>query len=575
MPRKNFEDIGQLQGWEYLNGVITGDPDSDTDLCTVTIDGVAHADTPIYYHCDLGAEERDNGAIVGGATGFADGDSVFVLSQRSAAVEEEESPGLFVIAHADGIQTCGHPGAALLQLWDPDEEEMQYIFIYPYDGTVFPIKDVDDSDVSQPFFLSDLVAPSLDVLELRNFFIAANAVSSSANLIYKYDEYDVQHSPGKYFWPEYPIKAVGFYDTEWFDLGYLEKNLGGDYWFNPWGAHNGYVNGWLNPVFKFEPLVLTEEYWDNPRTILGWYTVKGSQYDITLYRHPMLSEPEDARDNPEIVWENAPIFIFPQIWTYFTGWYGHWGRNMLKMWVSDTVSLFQDAYSAWESIDQSTPDTSLANTKCMLYYQEKGSGSKFNTDNFQQLLSEESLYGLFGTTKAAHIATQDTYNYCIPQEMDDFRFDRFGVRVSRFYIGISNALTRLAALVNAERLDVGLSSLTINTALTSAAQGHADWMAENKTVSHIGAGGLNYSTRIWVAKYPTGSSSYSLGENVAGGYPTAAAVMEVWMASTEGHKENILSAVFVDIGLGVAYDDEGAAYWVQDFGWRDPPFSYS
>lgn len=117
MPRKNFENIGVLQGYEYTRGIITDDPDYDMDTCTVRVkdaegNDVDYADTPIFYHCTEDAEEReDNGAIEGGSAGFVKDDEVIVLKQRKGAPghdgEPASEPKIFVIGHAEGIKACG------------------------------------------------------------------------------------------------------------------------------------------------------------------------------------------------------------------------------------------------------------------------------------------------------------------------------------------------------------------------------------------------------------------------------------------------------------------------------------
>ena len=59
--------------------------------------------------------------------------------------------------------------------------------------------------------------------------------------------------------------------------------------------------------------------------------------------------------------------------------------------------------------------------------------------------------------------------------------------------------------------------------------------------------------------------SYSAaGENIAKGQQSPAQVMSSWMNSA-GHRQNILSSNYTDIGVGVAKDANGAIYWVQMF----------
>ncbi len=132
MPRKNFENIGVLQGYEYIRGVITDNPDIDTDTCMVSIknaegNAVEYADTPIFYHCSEDAVEReDNGAIEGAASGFVKDDEVIVLKQRKGAPghdgEPVSEPKIFVIGHVNGIKSC--------------------CFVEPWDGPLFTTKNL-------------------------------------------------------------------------------------------------------------------------------------------------------------------------------------------------------------------------------------------------------------------------------------------------------------------------------------------------------------------------------------------------------------------------------------------------
>jgi uncharacterized protein YkwD len=54
------------------------------------------------------------------------------------------------------------------------------------------------------------------------------------------------------------------------------------------------------------------------------------------------------------------------------------------------------------------------------------------------------------------------------------------------------------------------------------------------------------------------------GENIASGQRTAAEVMQTWMNSS-GHRANILSSTYNQIGVGVARDSSGKLYWTQIF----------
>lgn len=105
--------------------------------------------------------------------------------------------------------------------------------------------------------------------------------------------------------------------------------------------------------------------------------------------------------------------------------------------------------------------------------------------------------------------------------------------------------------------------LASNRELTQAAQRHADWMAANRRMSHRGQGGSNPGTRIKAAGYDW--STY--GENVAYGQSTPEDVMRVWLNSA-GHRRNIKSGSFRDVGFGYSKVLGGRSYWCVTFGSR-------
>jgi len=128
-------------------------------------------------------------------------------------------------------------------------------------------------------------------------------------------------------------------------------------------------------------------------------------------------------------------------------------------------------------------------------------------------------------------------------------------------------------LVNQERTSRGLAPLKRNDALDSAAYGHSQDMGVNDFFSHTGSDGSTAQERIEAAGY---TSWNWIGENVAAGYSSPAAVMSAWMDSA-GHQANILRTSFREIGMGYYYDASDtypggtwgyAHYWTQDFGSR-------
>lgn len=168
-------------------------------------------------------------------------------------------------------------------------------------------------------------------------------------------------------------------------------------------------------------------------------------------------------------------------------------------------------------------------------------------------------------------------------------------------------------LVNVQRDHHGLSDLTADSRLQTAADLHSQDMAQNDFFSHTSLDGTRFSERISAQQYDWNRC----GENIAAGYTTPYSVMygtnnlqslsefdielghdgfsdwdEVgqdwsdgdwddwadadgsggggWMGSS-GHRANILYAYYTDIGVGYYYlaSDTGNSsyyhYWTQDF----------
>ena len=104
-----------------------------------------------------------------------------------------------------------------------------------------------------------------------------------------------------------------------------------------------------------------------------------------------------------------------------------------------------------------------------------------------------------------------------------------------------------------------ITPLQVNWKLSVAAQKHANWMATNKTLNH-NENGITFSTRLSAEDY----HFWNAGENIAMGQPTVQSVMTAWMNSS-GHRANILSIKFRDVGFGMA-ENEDKKYWCVDFG---------
>jgi len=115
-------------------------------------------------------------------------------------------------------------------------------------------------------------------------------------------------------------------------------------------------------------------------------------------------------------------------------------------------------------------------------------------------------------------------------------------------------------LVNQERSKQGLAPLKDNVKLSNVARTKSEDMAKNNYFSHTSP---TYGSPFDMMKQ-FGITYTAAGENIAMGQPTAASVMNGWMNSP-GHRANILSKDFTEIGVGLAKNASGSIYWTQDF----------
>src|SRR5690606_16156631 len=106
----------------------------------------------------------------------------------------------------------------------------------------------------------------------------------------------------------------------------------------------------------------------------------------------------------------------------------------------------------------------------------------------------------------------------------------------------------LLARVNNLRASLNLPPLTLNGALSAAAQSQAQWMAETGSVSHNRPDGSGPRTRAVNAGYGTTDVS----ENIYGGTgATADSAWSFWVNSAV-HYAGMVNGRYQEIGIGVA-----------------------
>jgi uncharacterized protein YkwD len=136
-------------------------------------------------------------------------------------------------------------------------------------------------------------------------------------------------------------------------------------------------------------------------------------------------------------------------------------------------------------------------------------------------------------------------------------------------LGVGEARTVTLCLLNAERAKAGLAPLREELRLELSAQRHSQDMVRRRFFEHVNPDGADPQARMFAAGYA--SNNALTGENIAwatGDRATPGAIVDLWMHSPP-HREDILRAGFVEIGVGIA---PGAPATPHS---HDPPFTYT
>jgi uncharacterized protein YkwD len=126
-------------------------------------------------------------------------------------------------------------------------------------------------------------------------------------------------------------------------------------------------------------------------------------------------------------------------------------------------------------------------------------------------------------------------------------------------------------LLNEKRAANGLAALTENARLTSASVGYSRRMVDQAFFAHESPDGGTLVDRLTSAGYRL-DDAWVVGENLGwgqGALATPRSMVEAWMGSP-GHRANLLSADYAEVGLGLAIgtpaDRSWGATYTTDFG---------
>src|SRR3954463_1203029 len=127
-------------------------------------------------------------------------------------------------------------------------------------------------------------------------------------------------------------------------------------------------------------------------------------------------------------------------------------------------------------------------------------------------------------------------------------------------------------LLNDERAAAGLRPLTIAPALSTPSATYSARMVAENFFAHESPDGTTLTSRLTAAGYISPDGDWIVGENIAwgqGDLATARNIMVAWMNSP-GHRHNILTGEFTEVGVGIVPGTPGDTSWgatyTTDFG---------
>ena len=127
-------------------------------------------------------------------------------------------------------------------------------------------------------------------------------------------------------------------------------------------------------------------------------------------------------------------------------------------------------------------------------------------------------------------------------------------------------------LLNQQRAANGIGSLVENPALSAASARYSQRMVAQGFFGHESPDGGTLVQRLTDAGYLGDDDAWVVGENIGWGQAslaTARSMVTAWMNSP-GHRENLLSADYTQVGLGLALgtptDQTWGATYTTDFG---------
>lgn len=137
---------------------------------------------------------------------------------------------------------------------------------------------------------------------------------------------------------------------------------------------------------------------------------------------------------------------------------------------------------------------------------------------------------------------------------------------------IAQASQATLCLLNDERAAAGLQPVAETPGLTQPSAAYSARMVAEDFFAHVAPDGSTLVDRLTAARYIAPDGDWTVGENIAWGQGELATprnIVIAWMNSP-GHRHNILTGEFEEIGVGIVLGTPGDASWgatyTTDFG---------
>lgn len=137
---------------------------------------------------------------------------------------------------------------------------------------------------------------------------------------------------------------------------------------------------------------------------------------------------------------------------------------------------------------------------------------------------------------------------------------------------VAQASQATLCLLNDERAAAGLRPVAETAALTQPSAAYSARMVAENFFAHVSPDGSTLVDRLTAARYIAPDGEWTVGENLAwgqGDLGTPRNIVVAWMNSP-GHRQNILTGEFDEIGIGIALGTPGDPSWgatyTTDFG---------